>query len=364
MQFCFFSGKPPFLSELFSKIFLIFFSSSFFSWLNEFKMPSGYRYRRSYYGRYSRYRRAYRGLYARRYRRRYGYSRRFANGSSTSSVRIKVPVNDIYLKTGPSTGDVNTIAPFVTACPFQNCGPTFASRAAPSSAVGSPIYQRYTALYDEVKCIGVKARIAILTPIGGAEVPALEVVTAWDRRLQGKDLDSAYAPSFDELKTYPTQKTYLAVNNSVSKFTRSCYAHDLIEKAQWHDSSYTQTTTTSIVDDTWNGNPTNINFFCPGLWIAFRCPSITTQLSIRYSCDITYYFSFRNPKYGASAQASSSKSIEAPVMRASAPELEVEDLDLAEDEDVQADIIAQELAAKRASVKVSKTATKIVTPKK
>lgn len=217
----------------------------------------------------------------------------------------------------------------------------------------------YCDLYDEVKCIGAKVKIAVLTPIGGAEIPALEIVTAWDRRLQAGDVNSGNTPTFDQLKTYPTQQTYIAVNNSVAKFARSCYAHDLMEKAQWHDSSFSATSSL-VSDNAWSSNASQIGFFCPGLWISMRCPSITTQLSIRYSCDITYYFSFRNPKYGTTT--SMSKSVEAPVVRSVAPDYEVEEL--ADDEDIHVDIIAQELAAKRAATKVSKTATKVVTAKK
>lgn len=273
-------------------------------------------------------------------------------------MRVKVPVHDTLQATG-GTGTVGIAGPSLVVCPFIRYRTGGGTGYSTLSAVGTELYQTYTRLYEEVKCIGAKVNISIVNAIGGSTLPALEVITCWDRRHGYSD---AGPQSIAEMKASSTAQVYTAVNNSIVKIKRSCYASDLIEKAQWHDCSLGGQASLGIMDEAYFAAGGNPNFFVPALFIGFSAPTLNAQLTVQFQVNVTYYFAFRNPKYGVSANVSMSKSIESPVMRASAPEMEVEDLDLADDEDVQADIIAQELAAKRATVK--KTAAKIVTPKK
>lgn len=278
-------------------------------------------------------------------------------------MRIKCPVLFGDTAIGPATGTVNTVEPRICACPFMNYQTASSASGGPQSLLGSEVYRRYCSLYEEVKCIGMKVRVAVMNVIGGADVPSLEIITAFDRKVCRDDMVNP--PTFEELKSYSSAKVYVATSNSMGKFSRSVYASDLMEKSVWHDCSLTASSS-AIQDNVWYGTglgvSPSVGFFSPGMWIAFRSPTTTSQLTVRFQLDISYYVSLRNPKFGSVPALTGAKSVEEPVMRASAPEFEVEDLDLADDEDVQADIIAQELAAKRASVK--KTATKIVTPKK
>lgn len=254
-------------------------------------MPSYYYRRRGSYGGKRYYRRYYRSKYKRYYRNKYySYARNYVNSSSKSTVRIKVPVES----TGTFTQAANTIGTNaqVVAHPWISNG------IGAYSALSSPLYRTYATLYDEVKCIGAKVRIAVTTPIGTSAIPALKIYTAWDRRLGYSERSPNI--TFDRMKNYSTMMCATAVNNSVAKIQRSLYASDLLEKAQWHDA------TVNGADNVWSDGAfedadANPNFFCPGLLMAIEIPGVTTQQNINMTVDIRYYFAFRNPKFGAGA---------------------------------------------------------------
>lgn len=274
-------------------------------------MPS---YRRGY----SRGYRAYRGYrryrrYRRYYRRYGGYARKFANGSSRSTIRVKVPIADVFT----ATQAANTLG-----TPIQLIAHPFYDTAyLKTSALKSPLYQLYTQLYEEVKCIGAKVKVAVTSAVGGSDIPSLQIVTAWDRRL-GSGEDSATNPNYAQLLSYSTQQAVTAVNNSIAKLTRSCYASDLMEKAQWHDCSLLAAS--NIRDAAFLNANTNPNFFCPGLYIGFGVLNTTAQTGVNYSVDVTYYFAFRNPKYGSSASAA--KSVEMRAAMADGAQLDTEEI--------------------------------------
>lgn len=248
------------------------------------KMP---RYSRSRYSsRYRSYRRGWRRYYRRKFRR--GFSR-FVNGSSKSMVRVKVPVTQVFsIASVGSSGVVMTPA----LSPFMPSGNYF-------SVLSSPLYQLYTELYEEVKCIGMKVILSIGTPVGTSSVPSLTVVTAFDRRYaHGSDA----APSFAQLMQYSSQQKATAVNNSIAKLVRSVYASDLMEKAQWHDCSL-NSSGGAFTDGAYTAAGANVNFFSPCMWLGVSQTGSTAQ-TISFQADITYYFAFRNPKYGGSSSSS------------------------------------------------------------
>lgn len=249
--------------------------------------------------RYYRYRRGYRRprRYPRRYYRR-SNTRRFINGSSRSQCRVKVPISVAFEQ--PNVG--------LSGAVYSKAFSPFVTSANPFSAVTSPLYKQYCNLYDEVKCIGGKVVISIGTPVGGSAVPSLTVVTAWDRRLTKDDATSP--PSFDDLMNYSTQQKAVAVNNSIAKLKRSCYASDLLEKAQWHDC--TLTTVSSFTTDEAYQSTSNVNFFAPGMWLG-ASQSGSSSATISYQADIVWYFAFRNPKYGGSVAPSRGNVIVSPM---------------------------------------------------
>lgn len=247
------------------------------------KMP---RYSRSRYSsRYRSYRRGWRRYYRRKFRR--GFSR-FVNGSSKSMVRVKVPVSAVFQVASVTSAGVlssNPVSPFL-------------SSANPMSALTSPLYRLYTGLYDEVKCIGMKAVISIGTPIGTSTVPSLTIVTAFDRRYG----NSGETPTFSDLLNYSSQQKATAVNNSIAKLVRSVYASDLMEKAQWHDCSLSESggTYSDVARSAAGANP---NFFSPAMFLGMSQTGSTAQ-NINIQVDVMYYFGFRNPKFGAAASFS------------------------------------------------------------
>lgn len=247
-----------------------------------------YGYRRRYSYRRYRPRR-----YVRRWFRR--RMRRFVNGSSKSTVRVKVPVTKTFSVASVNAAGVVYSDPIT---PWR--GNTF------DVGLSSPLYRLYTQLYDEVKCVGVKVVLSIGTPIGTSTVPSATFITAWDRRLTPVDPNDPTledsVPTYAELLNYSSQQKATAVNNSIAKLRRSCYASDLMEKAQWHDCSLSSLN----LDIAYQSCGPNPNFFCPGMWIGVSQTGSASQ-TISMQADIVYYFAFRNPKYGA---GSSSKGVE------------------------------------------------------
>lgn len=171
------------------------------------------------------------------------------------------------------------------------------------SVLASPLYRTYCGLYEECKCIGMKVNISIASPIGGVTLPSLQIYTAWDRRHGSSEA----AWSSAEIKNSATYNVATALNNNVAKLTRSIYASDLMERAQWHDCTLTTAVGGGYYDTAYNDAAANPNFFVPSLFFCFGSPSLAdaqAPATVNYQISVVYYFAFRNPKYGASAGSS------------------------------------------------------------
>ena len=241
-----------------------------------------------FFRRYLRYRR-YKRFY-RRYRRR---RRRFANASSKSVVKIRVPVSyTATMSVLPSSNAAHGTVLHGRIMPFHAN-----NAASQGAAVISPLYREYCNLYDQVKCIGGKMVISIGTQIGTAALPSLTVLTAWDRRVSVPS--SAVDVPFDDIVNYGTVQRAVGVNNSIGKLSRSIYASDLIEKVQWHDCALDGQYATPS-DMAFGRAADNVNFFSPGLILAMSHTGSATQ-TVTYLVDIVWYFAFRGAKYGGSA---------------------------------------------------------------
>lgn len=283
------------------------------------------RYRRRWLGRYYRRRRYYRRSYARRY----------INASSRSSIRVKCNITNSYQKTsgyGTTLGSVFSIRPF---------GPDSESLKA------SPLYANYCNLYEEVKMIGMKVAVNIITPVGGAGLPSLEIYSMFDRRHGSGEP----TPTATEIKNASSMSVATALNNNVAKITRSIYASDLIEKAQWVDSSMDETA--NYQNAAWAAAGLNPNFFCPSFNMCFGSPALTqaAQANVSFSVSINYYVAFRNPKFGG---ASSSKDL--PVRSVSFAADDGDDFDGDMDEDIEL-----AAAAKPAAERKPRAHAKVVT---
>lgn len=256
-------------------------------------MPGFRRPRRFSYGRYRKYRRIYR-----RYRRYYGGSSKYVNATSRSQVRVKVPVHFVHSVTQNSGATYTECVP---------CCLPFTSSRFKASPLAQNLYKHYSQLYEEVRCIGARVKIAVSSPIGGAEIPALRIISAWDRRWHHGER----MPIVPELVQQGSANTVTCVNNSVAKLTRSCWASDLIEKAQWHDCTLNGTDDAGYwVDKAYQAAGPNCNFFSPGLNVGFQVEgrAAAAQVSLTFSCDVMYYFAFRCPKHSTVSDNTSAKS--------------------------------------------------------
>ena len=234
------------------------------------------------YRRYRKYRRFYR-----RYRR--GYSRKFINASSRSSVRMKTAVTH-HLKATAGYGDAATGAVVSYVIPFASTASTS------MSAANSPLYRTYCNLYEECKMIGAKIQLSVVSAVGGSDIPSLQIYTAWDRKHGSGEADY----TVQNIKDSSTSCVATALNNNVAKLTRACYASDLIEKATWFDATL-DTAANGYRNKAWHAAGENPNMFCPALYFFFNCPSLGIAKEVDVSISITYYFAFRNPRFGGSA---------------------------------------------------------------
>lgn len=262
-----------------------------------------YKYRRRYGRRWSRYRRY--GAYSRYRRRRSGTS---STASNRGRIRVRVPVQRVIsvpVASGSFDSSIVTSSPWyqtreaaIPQTPNGVCG-----------AVSSPLYRAYTGLYDQVKCDGVVSRISIVTAIGSA-IPAVQVVTAYDRmgtRDEVLNADANSTTTVASLFDFSSASIVSAINNSVAKTSRSCWASDIQERTVFHDCTVTQPVTSGVnagffSDVSFNSSPEHVGYFSPLTMIGLRlaaAPSADTTIQILL--EQTYYFTFRNPKYGGSA---------------------------------------------------------------
>lgn len=248
-------------------------------------MPA-YRFGGRRYRRYRKYRRFYR-----RYFRR-GYSRRYVNSSSRSSVRMKTSVTSLIQCTA-GYGNNATDAVVYRISPLLGTNAVL-------SAAHSPLFRTYCNLYEEMKLVGCKVSLSVVSAVGSADLPSLQIYTAWDRKYGYGEA----VPTVDQLKNSSSYNVATALNNNVAKLTRSCYAGDLIEKATWFDSTL-DTSANGYTNLAWKAAAANPNMFHPSFAFTLVSPSRPSSASVDVSISITYYCAFRNPRYGGTGNVAS-----------------------------------------------------------
>ena len=259
-----------------------------------------YKYRRRYGRRYSRYRRY--GAYSRYRRRRSGTS---STASSRGRIRVRVPVQKLISVPVAANSLDSSV---VMSSPWYE-GTTSALQQNPygvCSAVSSNLYRAYVGLYDQVKCDGVVTRLSIVTAIGSA-IPAVQVVMAYDRmgtlsEVTNDGVNSVISTS--SLFDYSSASIVSAINNSVAKTSRSCWSSDIQERSVFHDATVVSNSGGAVFDEDFQSNETKVGYFSPLTMIGLRlsaAPSADTTIQILL--EQTYYFTFRQPKYGGSANS-------------------------------------------------------------
>lgn len=269
-------------------------------------MPYYSRYRRR--SGYSRYRRRY-PVARRRYRRR---STTSGSVSSRSRIRVRVQAEQLVTLTIPANSTESNVC---TSVPFAAVASIVVSGALKCPAVTSPLYQAYTSLFDQVKCDGVISKVAVTTPVGSSNsaVPALQIVTSYDRngslpeaaqlKINAAGSYVASPVTYSEVLESSGSIVRTALNNSVAKLTRSCWASDIQERTTFHDCTLNPSNNDSAYA---SNTPANVNFFCPLFHVAFSLPTTAPAAAqnISFVLSQTYYFTFRNPKFGAASGTS------------------------------------------------------------
>ena len=264
-----------------------------------------YKYRRRYGRRYSRYRRY--GAYS-RYRRRRG--RTSSTATSRGRIRVRVPVQRlINVPVAASSFD----SQIVTSCPWYQSSDNFIKTQpwGVCGAVSSQLYRAYVGLYDQVKCDGVVTKLSIVTAIGSA-IPAVQVVMAYDRMGTGRELlntdgtPTTTASLFD----YSSASIVSAINNSVAKTSRSCWSSDIQERSVFHDCTLDSASAGSVFDKDYYATPDKCGYFSPLTLIGLRLSAApSSDTSVQILLEQTYYFTFRQPKYGGSATSADTRSV-------------------------------------------------------
>ena len=253
-----------------------------------------YRYPRRRYGRrYSRYRRY--GAYSRYRRRRSGTS---STASSRGRIRVRVPVQQLVTLTVPAQSvDSNVLL----SSPYYHA-------AAPPRGVAGAVYQRlytaYVGLYDQVKCDGVVSNLSVVTPIGGVGgLNAIQVIMAYDRcGVQNEVISDAITTA--QLFNFSSSVVRSAINNSVAKMSRSCWASDIQERTVFHDSTVSSSAA-AVWDRDYSSNPSKVGYFAPLLMVGVRLAAAAPEsaVTVQVLLEQTYYFTFRQPKYGGDPSA-------------------------------------------------------------
>lgn len=257
-----------------------------------------YRYpRRRYARRYSRYRRY--GAYYRYRRRRSGTS---STASSRGRIRVRVPVQQLVTLTVPAQSiDSNVL----TSSPYIHGGA--AAPRAVAGAVAQRLYNAYVGLYDQVKCDGVVSNLSVVTPIGGAGgLNAIQVVMAYDRCGTQNEV-SNQGITTSQLFSFSSSVARSAINNSVAKMSRSCWASDIQERTVFHDCNVSTSSATSY-DRDFSSNAAKVGYFAPLLMVGVRLAAAAPEapVSVQVLLEQTYYFTFRQPKYGGDPSATAS----------------------------------------------------------
>lgn len=256
----------------------------------------GYRTRTSY-GR--------RG-YGRAWRRRGWYrSTNYRSVSGRKAVNVRIPVEVIFQFTIPANGSWSQLAcihPYMAKA-SNGTMPSLGLGA----AVDTKLYQTYCDMYDQVKLNTMSVDIGLCDVVGAGAgaggFPAVNMYTGWDRCVNNNELISANY-TVDKLKNGSEAQSYLITNNSRQVVRRWNRASDLQERTQFHDCSCSTATGAgyTYADECVLYN-SDVHFYCPGLYLAFFTPVISTTGNryINVSFKITYNFTFRNPKFGLSA---------------------------------------------------------------
>lgn len=271
-----------------------------------------------------------RSPYGRRYWRRTGWWRRFPrsyrSGASTSGRRrmsLRVPCEaqvQFAINAGENWSTLGCIQPYLA---FKTTAAGRGLGIAP--LVGSPLYRRYTELYDEVKVDSVNVSGSVIDGIGiGGTFSGLSFCSAWDRHIQAGEVIPGGKPGItpNTIQFGAEAQSFLLTNNSRQLVHRWNRASDIQERCTFHDCSVGSNPSSLnqiafydesffVLDGTGAASLSSNIGYVPGLWMAFYSPLVDSSNTryVNVTFRVVYTVTFRNPKYGLSAE-SVSKGVE------------------------------------------------------
>ena len=282
----------------------------------------------AYFRRIRRYRR--RRPYRRYWRRRRFYRKRPINTSSRSTCRVRITAKELlplYVFANSRYTQVLSINPWVTN---SATNPPAADQIAElqtccaNGVVHTPLYQRFAALYEEVKIDSVHHNITLTAPLANTGAPSLTFHTAWDRKTSPAELSHTYNPNAParahypdwttgEIASFSSHSSAIATSNSIPKIVRSLYANDLLERISYVDTDYVTNSTTNFFGNRavnatrlqafWptgtDASPSSPYYFTPTFYMQLEAPDINAaNRTIPLMVQTTYICTFRNPKFG------------------------------------------------------------------
>ena len=160
----------------------------------------------------------------------------------------------------------------LTSCPW--IGGAADSPLCVAAAVQTELYRNYCKLFDQVKCDGVISKISLVTNIGGSSgIQALTIVSTYDR--MGTNAEAIVGMSFEKLMNSSSVVIRNAVNNSVAKTMRSCWASDLQERTMFHDCTVSKDDSQAdyYFDEDFHSDISKVAYFSPMLNLGVRLPA-------------------------------------------------------------------------------------------
>jgi len=216
---------------------------------------------------------------------------RYVNSRDTSVSNVKI-VTHVY-----TTMSLPINKPYTTVMSIPAFGSTNALTegvVSGCSAISSPVYRLYTALYDEVKLRGVQYQLTFVNPTAmAATISTCNVYTSLDRRWCPGDDEPTGPIMLNTCTAAPVALT----TYRVPIFKRYFSARDLIERIQYHDCTLAKTGGGGFYDEAMESEEFNPNFFSPCLYFMIHSPATfaaETQIPVNVRC--VYYLTFRNPK--------------------------------------------------------------------
>lgn len=252
--------------------------------------------------------------------RSYGRGRRGLRSSNYTSGRrrmtLRVPCEaqvQFTINAGDNWSTLGCIQPYMS---FKSSSAGRGLGIAP--LVLSPLYRQYCMLYDEVKVDSVNVNGSIIDGIGiGGTFSGLSFCSSWDRRIEPGEIIPTGKPGItpSTIQFGSESQSYLLTNNSRQLVHRWNRASDIQERTTFHDCSVASGVSGSYLayyDEAFVPMDSSLNIssscnigYVPGLWMAFYSPLVDSSNAryVNVTFKVVYTVTFRNPKYGLSAEA-------------------------------------------------------------